>query len=167
MRRVSILFAILTFASTGAARSESPAMLTGENLSRAGLRAWFPQVICGDDTYAIVNSAWLKSYAQTFRAELFRMTKGAARPSPQFDCNRFATLYIGVAQARYHAETWHASQAAANVALGHFWYKQPNGSVHAIVAAITERGRVFIEPQTGAEIELPYTQIAAPVLCLF
>ncbi len=107
----------------------------------------------GDRAYAEVNSAWLHEWYDTFRAELFRL--GIVKWDGRFDCNRFADVYAGMAQAWFFRETFHSNIQAQALALGPFWYQRADGSGgHAVIQALTERGRVFIDPQTGGEVEL-------------
>ncbi len=87
-----------------------------------------------------------------------------ARWDRRFDCNRFAGLWIGLAQVRYAAEQWHSKTAPQALALAEVWYKPdyaPVGVGHAIVAAATEVGLVFFEPQTGSLVTLSAAERAS------
>jgi len=130
----------------------SSAPTTGRVLSRADVLASDPRAVLGDTAYAEVNSKWLPRFYDCFRAELFG--NGISKWDARFTCRHFATYYAALAQARFYLETFHNFEKANALALGTFWYVHPDGSGHAIIIALTERGRVFIEPQTGREVRL-------------
>lgn len=110
----------------------------------------------GDESYARVRAAAIPSMHEDFAAATHRQGL-PARWDRRFDCNRFAALWIGLAQARYAVEQWHSQAAPQALALAEVWYR-PDGAApgtgHAIVAAVSEAGLVFIEPQTGAIVHL-------------
>lgn len=143
----------------------SPSVATGRVLGKADVRRLVPRVILGDESYAEVNSQWLPKFYPHFRAELFRL--GIVRWDGNFDCNRFADLYTGVAQIVYFREAFHSSMGAQALALGPFWYRRDDGrGTHAIVQVLTEQGLIFIDPQTGIQIELTPTERASAFLQL-
>ncbi len=110
----------------------------------------------GDESYAKVKSAALFELHERFTETTFKLGL-PARWDRKFDCNRFAGLWIGVAQVRYAAEQWHSKTAPQALALAEVWYYPdyaPAGVGHAIVAAVTEVGLLFFEPQTGSIITL-------------
>ena len=126
---------------------------TGRVFTKAEMHQRTTTHYFGDEVYAEVNSQWLQQYYQEFRSELHRL--GVLQWDERFDCNRFAELYVGLAQARFFRETFHSRSAARALAIGPFWYVRDNGrGSHAVVQALTERGRVFIDPQTGEEVQL-------------
>ena len=107
----------------------------------------------GDEAYAEVNSAWLARFYDDFRSELFRL--GVVGWNERFDCNRFTEFYIGLAQARFYRESFHSATKARALAIGPYWYLRENGhGSHAVIQVLTERGRIFIDPQTGDEVSL-------------
>ena len=127
--------------------------ITGKLMSSAELRAAVPGAIVGDRSYAEVNSAWLAQWYPLFRSKLFKI--GVTRWDHRFDCNRFADFYSNLAQAFFATEMFHSELPAQALALGPFWYMRANGQgAHAVVQALTERGRIFIDPQTGQEMQL-------------
>ncbi len=130
-----------------------PAPTTGKVLTGPELRAVAPGAILGDNFYAEVNSAWLTEWYRLFRAQLFKM--GIVHWNARFDCNRFADFYSNLAQAFFSMEMYHSRTPAQALALGPFWYVRDDGKgSHAVIQALTERGRVFIDPQTGKELDL-------------
>lgn len=127
--------------------------MTGRILTNDELRGAVPGAILGEAVYAEVNSEWLPHWYGTFRAQLFKI--GLTRWDPRFDCNRFADFYANLAQAFFSLEMSRSGTPAQALALGPFWYVRGDGrGTHAIVQAVTERGRIFIDPQTGREMKL-------------
>lgn len=106
----------------------------------------------GDELYAEVNSTWLRAFQRDYRAELFRL--GVVKWDARFNCQRFVELYVGLAQARYFHVAFHTWQPAGALAIGPVWYVRGDGTGHAVVQAVTERGTLFIDPQSGEEVEL-------------
>lgn len=117
----------------------------------------FPQT--PDTSYAAVNSAWLRDFYTRWRADLHR--KGVVKWDPKFDCNRFAASFAASAQIEYFTATFHARNAAEALAVGEIWYDREAGGAHAIVIAHTERGPIFIEPQSGLELRLSSAEVAS------
>lgn len=112
----------------------------------------------GDTAFAQLNSAALPQLYADFRSEIFR--QGVTQWDERFDCNHFATYFAALAQTKFYLANFHSQTPARSLAVGTFWYI-PQGAPalspsngHAIVVALTERGTVFLEPQTGAEITL-------------
>lgn len=124
---------------------------TGVNLRAGDVRATIPGVVLPDEGYAQVRSAWLPGYYQEFREDLFR--RDVVKWEGRFDCNKFATAYASGAQMRFYRDQFHSWNPAQALAIGEVWYLSPRGP-HAINVALTDRGMLFIEPQTGQEITL-------------
>lgn len=119
----------------------------------------------GDDVYAEVNSTWLERFYADFQTELARL--GVDRWNERFDCNRIVDFYISLAQVRFYREAYRTNTPAKALAIAPYWYRRGDGSgSHAIVQAITERGRLFIDPQTGTEV-YPTPQEHATAYFLF
>lgn len=126
---------------------------TGRVFTQEEVRARTASLAFGDNSYAEVNSAWLERFHTDFRTELFR--QGIVRADERFDCNRYAEFFIGLAQVRFYREAFHSQLPAEALALAPYWYVRGDGrGSHAVVQALTERGRLFIDPQTGAEVYL-------------
>ena len=117
----------------------------------AMVQGMIPGAICGDSAYAQVNSASLKWFYEIYREELFR--QNVTKFDSRFDCNHFASYYVALAQTKFYAANFHSWTKAQSLGVGIYWYFAPRGP-HAVVFALTERGIVFIEPQTGKEIAL-------------
>jgi len=132
---------------------------TGRVFSRIDLVREYPGLIYGDNDYAEVNSQWLPHWYGLYRQRLFDL--GIVKWSVNFDCNRFADLYVSMAQACNSAATFHA-EAKPSLAIGTVWYRREDtGSLHAIVQAFTERGRIFVDPQTGKVVSLSSSEVGS------
>lgn len=125
---------------------------TGRSLNREQMVRQTSAMFLGDELYAEVSSAWLRDFQRDYRAELFRL--GVLRWDTRFDCQRFVQFYVGLAQARFFRVAFHTWQPAGALAIGPVWYLRADGTGHAIVQAVTERGTLFIDPQSGHEVEL-------------
>jgi hypothetical protein len=120
----------------------------------------------GSTHVAQVRAAALPGLYSHFRDELFRL--GIVRWNERFDCNQFAALYIALANARFYAANFHAETPAQSLALAEYWYRPGgSGNGHAIVLALTDRGPLFIEPQTGALLYLNPAEITSRYLVKF
>lgn len=138
--------------------------VTARVLSPADLQLQLGGTLCGDSAYAEVSSASLRPYYDEFRQALF--DQGVTKWDSRFDCNHFASYYVARAQAQFYLANFQKRTAPQTLALGVIWYQSPRGP-HAIVAAFTERGLLFIEPQTGGELQLSPTERANAWLKLF
>lgn len=151
---------------SGNVAAAQPIMTTGRVLQPAELQKLVPGVILGGTAYAEVNSAWLREWYPVYRAELFRL--GVVRWDARFDCSRFAGFYTGLAQACFFEGSFHSRSNAVALALGPFWYRRDRDTLgHAIIQAITDRGRIFIDPQTGEELKLSGVELNSAFLQYF
>lgn len=142
------LLALSPFAGT--CRAEVPT--TGRVLTRAEVRAKDPKAVLGDRAYAEVNSKWLSAFYDDFRAGL--CSNGILKWDARFTCRHFAAYYAALAQTRFYRGSYRGTEKANALALGTVWYTRSDGSGHALIVAFTERGRIFVEPQTGKEVML-------------
>lgn len=106
----------------------------------------------GDTAYAKVNAEALPALYANFVSVL--SAQGLVKWDGRYDCNHSASLYIALAQAKFAVAAWHSSTPAQTLALAEYWYRLDRGGGHAIVAADTDRGLLFIEPQTGQIVTL-------------
>jgi len=150
---------------TNAAKVQTVAPFTDRVLYEVDLRKLGGRVVIGDEAYAEVNSTWLKEWHGDFRAQIFRL--GVVRWNKRYDCNRFAEIYTGLAQIAYFRVAFHRQTPAKALAIGPYWYVTRQGRSHAIVQAITERGRIFIDPQSGHEVELTGSEQRSAFLQVF
>lgn len=135
-------------------------MVSGKVYTGDEVRELFPFMDLGDASYAEVNSAWLPAWYRLYRARLYRL--GIVHGSKRFDCNRFSDIYVSLAHAHFSVSMHHSDIPAEAIAIGTVWYKVDNRNErHALVLALTERGRLFIDPQCGREVVLSETEIAS------
>lgn len=148
-------------------RSQPPAMSSGKVLPADVVRAQVgPFGSFGDMYYAEASSAALLAFGDDFQAELFRL--GVTHWDTRFDCNHFATFYVALAQTRFFVANFQSWTAAQTLAVGELWYRRNgNGPGHAIVIALTESGRRFIEPQTQQFVTLTDNEWASRFLVKF
>lgn len=143
---------------------KAPQITTGRVIDPAELRA-LGATAQGDSAYSEVNSAWLKSYYDQFRSALHR--EGVTKWDARFDCDDFAAFYIALAKIKFFAATFHAATRSQTLALAECYYMHSPVTAHAIVFAVTERGPLYIEPQTGQEVALTQAQINSRFLVKF
>lgn len=121
-----------------------------------------------DQTYAEVNADALPAYYDWFRTKLFDL--GVTRWDPHQDCDDFANLYADLLQLRFYLAQWESNPMpnAEALAVARYWYRPNAGPTgHAINAVATQRGIVFIEPQTGAALTLSPNEVASRFRTLF
>lgn len=146
--------------------ASTPPPITGKVLTEADLRTVIPGAIAAEKQYAEVNSAWLPVWYRIYRSKLSKI--GLVRWDERFDCNRFADCYTNLAQAHFAVKMFHSDTPAQALAIGPIWYRRSDGTgAHAIVQAWTERGRVFIEPQTGQELDLDQSELQTVFMQIF
>lgn len=149
-------------------RKSAPAPTTGRVLTPLDVQmaAGFP-VILKDASYAEVSSVWLTSFYDDYRKVLSR--EGVVHWEQTFDCDDFASFYVSFAAVRFFTATWHTPLPAESLALGEYWYRPDNstGANHAIVTALTERGQIYIEPQSGRELNLTVSEKLSRYLVKF
>jgi len=136
-------------------------------VSAQTLASAFGGAVTGDSEYALVSKQGLQEYYKEFRSELFR--KGVVKWDERFDCNHFAGYYIELAQIKFYLSNFHSSSKAQTLAIGTFWYlpDHARGQGHAIVAALTDQGVVFLDPQTGLFTVLTVTELQSAYVKLF
>lgn len=147
--------------------TRKPAPSTGRNLSRAEVQAAVGSFgYFSDDVYAEVSSAWLHSFYDDYRKVLFN--QGVTKWDPTFDCDNFVTFFVALANVRFFSASFHSVNAAQSLAIAEFWYRPESGpSAHAIVTILTDRGQIFVEPQSGQELKLTASERASCLLIKF
>lgn len=142
----------------GCSKQSSSSPITTGKVIQAG-EVWQavpqgPMPFTPDLGYAVVNDAWLDGFYARFRSDLF--AKDVTKWEGRFDCNKFAAYYCALAQAEFYRDTFHSWIPGQALAVGEVWYVPgwSPGKGHAIVVAVTDRGAVFIEPQTGKRVAL-------------
>ncbi len=115
--------------------------------------------------YAEINYEWLPSFNEKFREHLFKEgipvgTKMAW--SEQFNCVGFTDLYIGLARIELFQQAFHVEnqKELGLPAILAVWYQPDDSDTgHSIVAIVTNKGLIFIEPQTGKILQLSQSEL--------
>ena len=152
MKQMTFLLVLIALAIVPVSAKGMKSM-TGKVLNRSDVSRELPVAQMGDNAYAQVNSEWLRSFYKDYRNELCRM--GIVKWDTRFNCRHFASVYAELAQSKFFSENFQSDTTAKALALGPVWYQKDNNKGgHAIIMALTEKGRIFIEPQTGEEVQL-------------
>lgn len=124
-------------------------------MTAAELTAFLPPLsfpFCYDTGYAVPTTHWLfGAFLPQWKAE--RQARGLWPYTRRNDCDNFARACCVAAQDAW-AQSAEAASDDEGLAVGEFCYTRRDGQRHAIVAAITEAGLIFIEPQTCERIAL-------------
>lgn len=167
--RFLLLFCLL-FAGCVSVSSPPVASTAGPVVNFSELERHFGAVSAGDSDYAVVSSQWMLDFYPEFRADLFR--RGVTKADVRFDCNHFSGYYVELAQIKFYADNFQSRTKAQALALGVWWYvpdRRPNTarSSHAVVAALTEQGVKFFEPQTGKFVTLSSDEVLSTFVKIF
>lgn len=147
---------------SGCGKKESSPLASGTVVQNPAVETQLFGFI-GDGPYAVVKADALPGYYSAFRDQLFK--EGVVKWDARFDCNHFASYYVAKAQTGYYLANFHSSTTAQTLALAEVWYRPGGGTKgHAIVAAQTDRGLLFIEPQTGGTLTLSAVERASVFL---
>ena len=116
-----------------------------------------------DRQYARVKKDWLlHGYYNYFIKVLSGLSIGDWEE--KYDCDNFAELYKAVVQACHNI----SSVEIEGIAVGIVWYRTDAGTGHAVNTAIVNDDEIiFIEPQTGRQIELSPTEVHSICFVLF
>lgn len=134
-------------------------------MTRQDLRSLFPSTAyfyAADDSYAKPTAAWLKSVFWPW-FYMDRTNRGLGKWERRNDCDNWSRAYAQAA-ADCHAAS---DGKEEGLAVGQFYYHRDTGGAHAIVAAVTENGLTFIEPQNGRAVALSQKEISTCWLILF
>ena len=132
-------------------------------MTREEIKAFFipgTPLFFGGKSYAVPTLAWLLGdFYRDFHAALWHEDVSAW--SPRFECRDFARSYACLAQiANAHASNTPDGDDA--IAVGEIWFHpdaNPPTQDHAVNAAITDEGLVFIDPQTGLVVTLKPSEL--------
>lgn len=118
------------------------------------IKAEFPNssIQISDVDYALPQASWLTGTFYDFYKG-WRFDHGFDKWKNTNDCDNFACTFFCFSQL-CHAKS---SRAEQGIAVGEFFYGINGdriGKGHAINVAITEKGIINIEPQTGAIMSL-------------
>ncbi len=145
-----------------------PEIFTGVILKATDLRERMPWAILGNDSYAQINSHWLTWYYDAFRTDLASGQFGIIQWDRKFTCTAFVSRFASSVQLEYFARTFYRAHSPDGIAIGEFWYR-PIGSKlgHALVAAFTEKGLLYLDPQNGHFVVLTRQEIQTAYLRKF
>jgi hypothetical protein len=149
---IAALFLGVAIFIGGCAKKDASPLSTGQVVQNPAIDTQLFGYV-GDGPYAIVKADALPDYYQSFRKRLF--DDGVVKWDERFDCNHFVSYYVALAQTQFYLKNWGATTPAQTLAMAEVWYRPGGGKKgHAIVAAQTDRGLLFIEPQTGRTVTL-------------
>lgn len=155
---IATLFLGVVFVA-GCGKKEASPMASGAVVQNPAVASGLLGFV-GDGPYAVVKADALPAYYASFRDQLFK--EGVVKWDERFDCNHFASYYVAKAQTAYYLANFHSTTEAQTLALAEVWYRPGGGKKgHAIVAAQTDRGLVFVEPQTGETLTLSASERAS------
>ena len=171
----TIAAGVLFFSSCGPS-VEKP-KYTGTSISRTAVSIYLLGYEPSSDKYSspsyeVLDYDWLvNSYHGIFWGKMFdeSITKGDIRAN----CTIFTEEYIAGLQRMYYRDHFHSSSQTIKLAVGEFWYlPDPNNVAegHSVVVAITNKGPVYIEPQSRDKtqiLNLTDAQIASRILRKF
>lgn len=107
-----------------------------------------------DDSYNLPKRDWiLGAFYSFFIKELGRLNVDIW--DKKFDCDDFASMFRLFAQICHKA----SKGQAEGIAVSEIGYTQESGGKHAIVCIFTEKGPIFLEPQTGKVLLLTDDEI--------
>lgn len=170
MKKLALILLTLALASSLHAAKKwsdkrpdtASSMLAGEVLMNATLlriRLKLPieaDLKASDVDYAVVNSEWIKGFYAEWRKAAFE--RGLIQYCENFDCNKFADLFVIDAQLAYMKQGQKQRLGAESMAVGVLQYRPSMiwGATtdHAIVVFITEKGPMYLEPQSGEIMKL-------------
>ncbi len=108
-----------------------------------------PKVIFSDENYNIPTTEWVfNKFYPWFQGELKRY--GVSEWTKKFDCDDFAAFFRILAQICHKK----SKGTTDGLAIGEVHYEQSDASFHAVNVVLTEKGPIFIEPQTGQQLIL-------------
>lgn len=121
---------------------ELTALLKKEGFTKA-------QLFITDATYARPMSEYLLGTFYDFYREWLSEHKLDVWKD-RWDCDNFSSTFYVFAQM-CHVKS---ARPEEGIAVGELFYYQLDGGGHAVNCAVTEKGFILIEPQTGKEFEM-------------
>jgi hypothetical protein len=108
-----------------------------------------PKTTFSDENFNLPKSEWIfDKFYPWFHEELTRY--GVSEWNKKFDCDDFAAFFRILAQICHKK----SKGSTDGLAVGEIHYDQENTGPHAINVVLTEKGPIFIEPQTGEQLIL-------------
>ena len=112
--------------------------------------------IDGKGFVAATDDWWVKEFCPWWME--FIKHWGWDKWADQWLCKDFAAMFRVFAQ-RAHASTHKVPDE--RLICAEFWYRRDDGTGHALNFMLTDKGPVYIEPQTGKRVTLSTTEIAS------
>jgi len=107
-----------------------------------------------DNDYNLPKKAWvLGPFYDFFIKELGRLNISVW--DKKFDCDDFSSMFRLFAQICHKA----SKGEAEGIAVSEIGYIKESGEQHAITCAFTDKGPIFLEPQTGEPLLLTDNEI--------
>jgi len=148
------------FSSLFRRKSSAVPLWTGRVLTSEEFRSQLAAASFGSDsTYAEVNSNALPIFYDWFRGKLFDL--GVTKWDSRQDCDDFANLFADFLHLRFYLGQWDSGQLpnAQGAAVARVYYRPTySAQNHAINAVMTERGLLYVEPQTGQILQLSLSE---------
>lgn len=108
-----------------------------------------PKTTFSDENFNLPKGEWIfNKFYPWFQGELARY--GVAEWNKKFDCDDFAAFFRILAQICHKK----SKGSTDGLAIGEIHYESEKLGPHAINAVLTEKGPIFIEPQTGEQLIL-------------
>jgi hypothetical protein len=144
----------------------SGTVLSAEDFNNAVGNVW----PAADESYAVLKADALPAFYVWFRSETDRL--GLRPDIGRLDCDDWAHLYRDLLNARWYKAQWEGtSPKAQSAAVAAYWFRlyrsnYLGGNVlpasgHAINVLVTDEGVKYLEPQTGAFVELNQDEVAS------
>lgn len=135
-------------------------------MTQGEIQAFFPgpqAINFGGALYAVPALDWLLGpFWEFFRARYW--ATNSDKWKFRWECRDFARAYACAAQECWGASNPAGAEDSDALAVGEIWFIPDAGHPeigHAVCAAITEAGLVFIEPQTGRPYPMTPGQLAS------
>lgn len=146
------------------ARNSRPKMLTDQIIEYQWIALYIPRGASLDSSYAVISDNWLTWALDSWKTELFNA--GVNDWEERFDCNRFALDFIVWCNRRYYVDNFHSRVKAQAPAIFLFCYLtrpelKEKSPAHALIAAITEKGVVYVDTQSKQRVKLTPEQIVS------
>lgn len=145
---------VLFFTSSCSPKKESKPVYTGVTVQQTELSARLGYSLYADKytsvVYEIVDHDYLlKTYHDIFWARLF--SEDITKWDERANCAVFTEEYVAGLQRAYYRDHFQSAAPARRLAVGELWYfPNPNDMsiAHSIVIAVTNRGVIYLEPQS-------------------
>lgn len=129
--------------------------MTGTEIRQLLLSEGFKnaQTFVSDSNYARPTSTYLLGKFYSFYKE-WLAEHNLLVWKDRWDCDNFASTYYVFCQMCH----FKSKRPEQGIAVGELFFLQDSGGGHAVNCAVTEKGLVIIEPQTGEILRLSETE---------